>query len=93
MSADFEGAIDSTNGIPTTAIRSRSQFARRIHRQHSNRGEPMPACGEMYRDTDFKECYPQTLLEFSRWRLCDNPEYFGEGGIARSQSQEVESDQ
>lgn len=74
-------ATTVSDDTPQSGIRSTSYYAKRIHRQHPNTSEPLPACGEMHRDADYKECRPSKLLAFQRWTLCENPECFGTDGI------------
>lgn len=86
--ADLEAIEETADELPETGVRSTSQFSRSIHKQDDDADEPLPACREKHRDTDFETCHPPSMVGFNRWKLCDYPECYGtkvatDGGLER----------
>lgn len=86
--ADLEPPGGAPDELPETGVRSTSKFCVSIHRQDPEADEPLPACREKERDTDFKECHPPSMVGLKRWKLCDYDACFGadvatDGGLDR----------
>lgn len=74
--------------LPERTVENRSEHAKRLHRPHDGRADPVPACEERHRtEAEFRWANTEQMLGFRR--LCKNPGCFGDDGDGQNDDRDT----